>query len=588
MFIPHARSLIWSMTAAIAGADALLCTEKDVWNLRHVQFAAMPVYCCRISFQLPEEFREALLASHPPQATGGGAMKILVRAPNWVGDAVMAIPALEAIRTFAPGRRNFDSGAPGGRGLVFRTTVRGSHHWNTIIAGGITAGWAGRALIRELRGEKFDCAVLLQNAFEAAWLAWRAGIPERIGYARDARRRLLTKRCARAPRPGEIPRSRVALLSGIAAPRGLDRVSRGNRPDSIADSQSSRARPRKQRYGKPARRIGAWRCAIAPGASYGAAKCWPPERFAALADRLISECDADVIFFGTPERKKLPREFARAMKSRAISLVGETSMRDLAALFSACSIFIGNDSGAMHVAAAAGLPVIGIFGSTDPEGTAPVTRQFTLIREAVSCSPCFLRRCPVDHRCMTRISVDSVFSAAQRVRRAAGNSQPGSSTECLRHRILRRAVFLDRDGTICEEMGYVNHVDRLQIFPYAAEAIRQLNQAGDSRHRGDQSIGHRAKYFSGIAGAPGSQENDFGACRGRRVDRRHLFLPAQKGRRLRLPQTKSRLARTRGARTWTRSRRFLGGRRPLRRRGNGSRGRRPRHPGDDGIRPRRI
>ncbi len=89
-------------------------------------------------------------------------------------------------------------------------------------------------------------------------------------------------------------------------------------------------------------------------------------------------------------------------------------MRDLAALFSCCSIFIGNDSGAMHVAAAAGLPVIGIFGSTDPEGTAPVTQQFTLIREAVSCSPCFLRRCPVDHRCMTRIAVDSVFTAAQR------------------------------------------------------------------------------------------------------------------------------------------------------------------------------
>jgi heptosyltransferase II len=101
-------------------------------------------------------------------------------------------------------------------------------------------------------------------------------------------------------------------------------------------------------------------------------------------------------------------------------------MRELAALFSACSIFIGNDSGAMHVAAAAGIPVIGIFGSTDPEGTAPVTQQFTLIREAVSCSPCFLRRCPVDHRCMTRISVESVFSAARRIRLEEKNPQPGS------------------------------------------------------------------------------------------------------------------------------------------------------------------
>jgi heptosyltransferase-2 len=102
-------------------------------------------------------------------------------------------------------------------------------------------------------------------------------------------------------------------------------------------------------------------------------------------------------------------------------------MRDLAALFSACSIFIGNDSGAMHVAAAAGLPVIGIFGSTDPEGTAPVTPQFTLIREDVSCSPCFLRSCPVDHRCMTRIDVDSVFVAAERLQHGVNNSRPRSS-----------------------------------------------------------------------------------------------------------------------------------------------------------------
>jgi heptosyltransferase-2 len=116
-----------------------------------------------------------------------------------------------------------------------------------------------------------------------------------------------------------------------------------------------------------------------------------------------------------------------AMKSRAISLVGQTSMRDLAAFFSSCSIFIGNDSGAMHVAAAAGLPVIGIFGSTDPGGTAPVTPQFTLIREGVSCSPCFLRSCPVDHRCMTRIGVDSVFAAAQGVQHSRRNSQNWSS-----------------------------------------------------------------------------------------------------------------------------------------------------------------
>jgi len=168
-------------------------------------------------------------------------------------------------------------------------------------------------------------------------------------------------------------------------------------------------------------RAGAWRYAIAPGASYGAAKCWPPEKFAMLADRLISECGGDVIFFGTAAEKEITARILAAMKYRPISLTGKTSTRDLSALFAVCSVFVGNDSGAMHVAAAVGLPVIGIFGSTDPEGTSPLTTQFTLIRERASCSPCFLRSCPVDHRCMTRISAESVFLAARHAGEASNS-----------------------------------------------------------------------------------------------------------------------------------------------------------------------
>jgi heptosyltransferase-2 len=134
-----------------------------------------------------------------------------------------------------------------------------------------------------------------------------------------------------------------------------------------------------------------------------------------------------VILFGTPSEKEMAARICSAMKCNPISLVGQTSMRELTALFSACSIFIGNDSGAMHMAAAVGLPVIGIFGPTDPEGTAPLTPQFRLIREPVSCSPCFLRSCPVDHRCMTRISVDTVFAAAQQIQNSLNNSQHWSS-----------------------------------------------------------------------------------------------------------------------------------------------------------------
>ena len=345
-------------------------------------------------------------------------MKILVRAPNWVGDAVMAIPTLEAIRRTHAGDKICVLARPAVAdvysGQLFADRIlpydfRGRHK-----------GWLGREkLVAELRNEQFDVAVLLQNAFEAAWLAWRAAIPERIGYARDARGPLLTK-AVRVPQMGEIPKHESQYYLELLHRCGWIEATPAIPLIRLLISQAARASAEAtlQRAGA---RENAWRCAIAPGASYGAAKCWPPERFALLADRLVSDCGADVIFFGTAGEKEIAARICTSMKARAISLVGQTSMRDLAALFASCSVFIGNDSGAMHVAAAAGLPVIGIFGSTDPEGTSPVTEQFTLIREPVSCSPCFLRQCPVDHRCMTRITVDSVFTAAMQAKGSPKN-----------------------------------------------------------------------------------------------------------------------------------------------------------------------
>jgi heptosyltransferase-2 len=345
-------------------------------------------------------------------------MKILVRAPNWVGDAVMTIPALQAIRRTRVNDEICVLGRPAVTDLfsgqafadrILQYDYRGSHQ-----------GWLGRKkLAAELRKEDFGAAVLLQNAFEAAWLAWRAGIPERIGYARDGRGPLLTK-AIRVPQEGEIPKHESHYYLELLRRAGWIEASPKISPIRLLVSDAARAAAESALRSAGAR-PGAWRCAIAPGASYGAAKCWPAERFALLADRLISECGADVIFFGSQGEQDIAARIRSNMKLPAISLVGETSTRDLAALYASCSAFIGNDSGAMHVAAAAGLPVIGIFGSTDPEGTAPVTEQFTLIREAVSCSPCFLRSCPVDHRCMTRITVDSVFNAAAQLKNLPKN-----------------------------------------------------------------------------------------------------------------------------------------------------------------------
>jgi heptosyltransferase-2 len=152
---------------------------------------------------------------------------------------------------------------------------------------------------------------------------------------------------------------------------------------------------------------------MAPGAAYGSAKCWQLDRYAALADRLIADFGATVILFGTASERQVAERIAALMRCHPVNLAGKTPVGELPALFAACNLFVGNDSGAMHVAAAVGLPVVAIFGATDPEGTAPVTPQQTLVQQHVSCSPCFLRHCPVDHRCMTRVTVDAVYAAAR-------------------------------------------------------------------------------------------------------------------------------------------------------------------------------
>lgn len=346
-------------------------------------------------------------------------MKILVRATNWVGDAVMSIPALEAIRRARPEAEIAILARPWVVDLY-----RGQGFANRIIAFDPTgrsadAPAAGR-VADELRREKFDCALLLQNAFQAAWIAWRAGIRERIGYARDGRSWLLT-RAIPVPRRGEIPAHESYYYLELLRRAGwIDRLP-VLEPIRLRVDPAARglAETRLREAGTHA---GALRIAIAPGAAYGSAKCWAPERYAALADRLIADFGADVILFGTASEREVTERIAARMHHRPVDLTGKTTIGELPALFAACELFIGNDSGAMHVAAAVGVPVVAIFGPTDPEGTSPVTPQRTLVQQPVSCSPCFLRQCPVDHRCMTRVSADAVYSAARAWVEQAGHA----------------------------------------------------------------------------------------------------------------------------------------------------------------------
>src|ERR1700730_14424332 len=160
-------------------------------------------------------------------------------------------------------------------------------------------------------------------------------------------------------------------------------------------------------------RPGVTRMAIGAGASYGSAKCWPPERFREFVNRFRRHTDADVILFGTAAERTVSDAITAGIAGPTISLVGATPIADLPALLSRCQLFVGNDSGAMHVAAAVGLSVVAIFGPTAQYGTESITPRGSIGKEKPYCSPCFLRRCPIDHRCMTRVMPEAVEAAAR-------------------------------------------------------------------------------------------------------------------------------------------------------------------------------
>jgi heptosyltransferase-2 len=337
-------------------------------------------------------------------------VKILIRATNWVGDAIMALPALRAVRKRFPDAEITIVARP-----YVADIYRDQEICDQLIPydpKGLHAGFYGRErLAAELRAQKFDVALLLQNAFDAAWLAWRARIPERIGYARHARSFLLT-RSVPLPRHGEIPAHEKYYY--------LELLRRAGWGHSVKDETfiglrvpEEKRRSADEFLSKSGVRQGAMRIAVAAGASYGSAKCWPPLRFAEVANRLQSETEAEIILFGTAAEANVSTAISAEMPRPPIDLTGKTAIADLPALLSQCQLFIGNDSGAMHVAAAVGLPIVALFGPTDPHGTAPVTPRCTIVQQKPYCSPCFLRRCPTDHRCMTAITADMVQAAAK-------------------------------------------------------------------------------------------------------------------------------------------------------------------------------
>jgi heptosyltransferase-2 len=339
-----------------------------------------------------------------------GIREILIRGTNWIGDAVMTLPAIAAIRRTWPQVRISVLAKP-----WVADVYRESNDIDRILNfedPGAHRGPAGIIrLAGELRQYRFDMAILLQNAIEAAIIARLAGIPIRAGYNSDARGWLLTHAVRRTPAIRQI--HQIDYYLEMVKALGCDSAGRNLcldlRPDtrSMADEWLKIPESRHQLI------VG-----MAPGATYGPAKRWPVDRFAAVAAEIIREYGGTIILFGSKQDQDVTDAIATNIQGHCLNLAGKTSVREVMALIARCHAFITNDSGLMHVAGAMNVPTVAIFGSTNPVTTSPPGEKNIIIRKPVDCSPCLKTVCPTDFRCMNLIGVEEVVAAVRQAIKA--------------------------------------------------------------------------------------------------------------------------------------------------------------------------
>ncbi len=342
-------------------------------------------------------------------------------------------------------------------------------------------------LAKILKSKGFNTAILLQNAFDAAFIAWLAKIPERIGYRRDFRRLLLTKAVPVHP----VRKRRRDFFSNGVKKNILKQHHVYYYLNLLKESLNIEAEYTEPLLYLNEEEINQARnflnskllthnsqllIGINPGAAYGSAKRWMPERFAKLIQRIINELNGNVVLFGSKSEIEIVNEIIKAVNSsqntddalrithyepRILNLAGKTNLRELMALISECDAFISNDSGPMHIASALFVPVAAIFGSTDKTVTGPLGDGHRIITKDLPCSPCLERECPERHlKCMTEISTDDVYNAL------------------LEILPKNRAVFLDKDGTLIEDVGYLNSFSDLKILEGVQENLQRLKNAG--------------------------------------------------------------------------------------------------------------
>ncbi|MDT7542733.1 MAG: heptosyltransferase [Acidobacteriota bacterium] len=343
--------------------------------------------------------------------------RVVVRGANWVGDAVMTVPALRELRRLLPHAHITLATRPWAQGIFDGADFIDDL---LIIDEGPQPIRKFVRQVRQWRARRFDLAVLLPNAMAPALVAFAARVPARVGYATQSRGEFLTY-------PLEVPswrgtRHEVFYYLNIITEleRALAREARDESSLSIdahvpqfalnvSEERQAAALALLERHGADiARPI----VALCPGSTNSRAKRWHSERFAALADRLINEADATVVIIGAREELDVTQEVVASMRRAPVVLTGETTLAETTAILSLVNLLVTNDTGPAHLASALARPTLVIFGPTNPLTTRPFAPTAEIVRRPPDCAPCMLRDCPIDHRCMTAISADEVFARA--------------------------------------------------------------------------------------------------------------------------------------------------------------------------------
>lgn len=334
--------------------------------------------------------------------------RVVVRGTNWVGDAVMTIPALRELRRLLPGAHITLATRSWAKGLF-----AGADFIDEILVSDQRGFLAVPQQANEWTKRHFDLAVLFTNSFASALVSSLARVPFRVGYAIESRGLLLNL-------PLVVPdwrSTRHEIFYYLNIIRELERFLGVNvspeEPNGTLNISPVREAQGKALLAAAGVTTSGPVVAICPGSINSRAKRWPAERFAAVGDRLISELDASVLLIGSNAELEISAAVKGLMKFQPILLTGRTDLAELVDILSQVDLLITNDTGPAHIAASLGRKTLVIFGPTNPLTTRPLFEAAELIREPPDCAPCMLRDCPIDHRCMTAITPDQVFERAK-------------------------------------------------------------------------------------------------------------------------------------------------------------------------------